>query len=104
MIGDRDGDTLIGGEGVDTFVLFANETVDIDNLDIIQDFTVELERKDNIGIVGDLSLITVEQNGSDTFLLLPNQSVFAVVENSLAEDVRNMLFTVSDEDLALNVG
>lgn len=104
LIGDRDGDTLIGGEGVDTFVLFANETVDIDNLDIIQDFTVELERKDNIGIVGDLSLITVEQNGSDTFLLLPNQSVFAVVENSLAEDVRNMLFTVSDEDLALNVG
>ena len=101
LIGDREGDTLFGGDDADTFVLLANETVNFGNLEVIGDFNPQ---EDRIGILKDLSLIRLEQNDSNTTILLQNESIVAIVENALVQDVRNVLFSVSDQDPALGIG
>ena len=101
LVGDREGDTLFGGDDADTFVLLANETVNFGNLEVIGDFNPQ---EDRIGILKDLSLIRLEQNDSNTTILLQNESIVAIVENALVEDVRNVLFSVSDQDPALGIG
>ena len=48
LIGDREGDTLVGSSDADTFVLLENETTSSDNLEVIQDFHPFLETYDNL--------------------------------------------------------
>ena len=106
LIGDREGDTLVGGSDADTFVLLGNEATNLDNLEVIQDFNPQED--DRIGIIADLSSIRLQQTDSDTSIFLPNDSIVAIVKNALVEDVRNVLFSVQDtlsfEDPALRIG
>lgn len=106
LIGDREGDTLVGGSDADTFVLLGNEATNLDNLEVIQDFNPQED--DRVGIIADLSSIRLQQTDSDTSIFLPNESIVAIVNNALVEDVRNVLFSVQDTsvfaDPALRIG
>ena len=106
LIGDCEGDTLVGGKDADTFVLLENEATSSDNLEVIQDFHPQEE--DRIGILANLSSFRLQQTDRDTSIFLPNDSIVAIVKNALVEDVRNVLFSVQDtlsfEDRALRIG
>lgn len=106
LIGDREGDTLVGGSDADTFVLLGNEATNLDNLEVIQDFNPQ--EGDRVGIIADLSSIRLQQTDSDTSIFLPNESIVAIFNNALVEDIRNVLFSVQDTsvfaDPSLRIG
>ena len=99
LVGDRDGDTLIGGGDGDTFVLTPDEVVSLDNLEIIRDFNPQ--EGDRIGILADLSVVEFQQTDSDTTILLPDELIVAVVENTAIADVRNTIFSVEQVNFSV---
>ncbi|EKD08024.1 peptidyl-prolyl cis-trans isomerase cyclophilin type [Arthrospira platensis C1] len=103
LIGDLGADTLVGGEGADTFVL-THADATIDQADLILDFN--LAEGDRIAVVGDIdpSVLILNSVGNDTHILLPEGGIFGVVQNAQPDLVRQGLFTLSPQDLALTIG
>lgn len=103
LIGDLGADTLVGGEGADTFVL-THADATIDQADLILDFN--LAEGDRIAVVEDIdpSTLVVNAVGNDTQIILPDGNILGVVQNVQPDLVRQGLFTLSPQDLALTIG
>lgn len=103
LIGDLGADTLVGRQGADTFVLTHADPT-IDQADLILDFN--LAEGDRIAVVGDIdpSALILSPVGNDTHILLPEAGIFGVIQNAQPDLVRQGLFTLSPQDLALTIG